>query len=159
MWAKIITIKITKDLNYFSLCALNFFNTRVSQFELNYWNKWTFPRHTNLLRCSCSSFITLALSKYPHLQAASENLGSWLAASLPYEAMTLQAAFFARRHLMKLISDRFLRQRSVLMIYNKIERVLVITKQIFNYYNTNFSLEITSKVQKVNLKYTFTQKN
>ncbi len=44
------------------------------------------------------------------------------------------------------------------MIYNKIERVLVITKQIFNYYNTNFSLEITSKVQKVNQKYTFTHK-
>ncbi len=44
------------------------------------------------------------------------------------------------------------------MIYNKIERVLVITKQIFNYYNTNFSLEVTSKVQKVNQKYTFTHK-
>ncbi len=53
MWAKIITIKRTKDLNYFSLCALNVFNTRVSQFELNYWNKWTFPRHSNLLRCTC----------------------------------------------------------------------------------------------------------
>ncbi len=37
-----------KDLNYFSLCALNLFNTRVSQFELNYWNKLTFPRHSNL---------------------------------------------------------------------------------------------------------------
>ncbi len=34
----------------------------------------------------------------------------------------------------------------------------MITKQIFNYYNTNFSLEITSKVQKVNQKYTFTHK-
>ncbi len=32
MCAKII-IKITKDLNYFSLCAFNLFNTRVSQFE------------------------------------------------------------------------------------------------------------------------------
>ncbi len=53
LWAKIITIKITKDLNYFSLCALNLFNTRVSQFELNYWNKLTFPRHSNLLRCTC----------------------------------------------------------------------------------------------------------
>ncbi len=39
MWAKIITIKRTKDLNYFSLCAYNLFNTWVSQFELNYWNK------------------------------------------------------------------------------------------------------------------------
>ncbi len=53
MWAKIITIKRTKDLNYFSLCALNLFNTRVSQFDLNYGNKWTFPRHSNLLRCTC----------------------------------------------------------------------------------------------------------
>ncbi len=52
MWAKIITIKRTKDLNYFSLCALHLFNTRVSQFELNYWNKWTFPRHSNLLKCT-----------------------------------------------------------------------------------------------------------
>ncbi len=32
MCAKII-IKRTKDLNYFSLCALNLFNTRVSQFD------------------------------------------------------------------------------------------------------------------------------
>ncbi len=38
--SKIITIKRTKDLNYFSLCAFNVFNTRVSQFELYYWNKW-----------------------------------------------------------------------------------------------------------------------
>ncbi len=53
MWAKIITIKRTKDLNYFSLCALNLFNTQVSQFELNNWNKWTFPQHSNLLRCTC----------------------------------------------------------------------------------------------------------
>ncbi len=53
MWAKIITIKRTKDLNYFSLCALNLFKTRVSQFELNYWNKLTFPWHSSLLRCTC----------------------------------------------------------------------------------------------------------
>ncbi len=33
------------ELNYFSLRALNVFNTRVSQFELNYCNKLTFPRH------------------------------------------------------------------------------------------------------------------
>ncbi len=55
MWAKVITIKWTKDLNYFSLCALNVFNTRVSQFELNYWNKLTFSRHSNLLTCTCVS--------------------------------------------------------------------------------------------------------
>ncbi len=34
----------------------------------------------------------------------------------------------------------------------------MITKQIFNHYNINFSLEITSTVQKVNQKYTFTHK-
>ncbi len=45
-------LKGPKYLNYFSLCALNLFNTRVSQFMLNYWNKWTFPRHSNL-RCTC----------------------------------------------------------------------------------------------------------
>ncbi len=54
MWAKIITIKRTKDLNYFSLCALNLFNTRDSQFELNYWNKITFPQHSNFLKCTFS---------------------------------------------------------------------------------------------------------
>ncbi len=37
--------------------------------------------------------------------------------------------------------------------------VLLISKGIFDYYNSNFSLEITSKVQKVNQKYTFTQTN
>ncbi len=55
MWAKIITIKRTKDLNYFSLCSLNLFNTWVSQFELNSWNKLTFPSYSNLLRCTCIS--------------------------------------------------------------------------------------------------------
>ncbi len=64
MWAKIITIKRTKELNYFSLCALNLFNTRVSQFELNYWNKWTFPRHSNLLRCTCTHTLTGNFIRY-----------------------------------------------------------------------------------------------
>ncbi len=53
MWAKIFTIKRTKDLNYFSLCALNLFNTQVSQFDFNYWNKLTLPWHFNLLKCTC----------------------------------------------------------------------------------------------------------
>ncbi len=44
------------------------------------------------------------------------------------------------------------------MIYNNIERVLVITKWILNYYNTGFSLEITPKVQKVSQKYAFIHK-
>ncbi len=50
-------------LNYFSLCALNLFNIQVSQFELNYWNKSTFPRHSNLLRCTCSWRTTLQILK------------------------------------------------------------------------------------------------
>ncbi len=58
-----------------------------------------------------------------------------------------KGSVFERRHLIKQILDRLLRQRNGLMIYNKIERVLVITKLIFNHYNTDFSLEISSKVQ------------
>ncbi len=50
-------ISSLEDLNYFSLCAFNLFNTWVSQFELNYWNKWTFPRHSNLLRCTCKTLL------------------------------------------------------------------------------------------------------
>ncbi len=65
MWAKIITIKRTKDLNYFSLCAFNLFSTRVSQFELNYWNKGTFPRHSNLMRCTCN--IIYDISNYIYI--------------------------------------------------------------------------------------------
>ncbi len=34
MWDKIITIKRTKDLNYFSLCALNLFNTQFIEMHL-----------------------------------------------------------------------------------------------------------------------------
>ncbi len=56
MWAKIITIKRTKGLNYFSLCALNLFNKQFSQFELNYWNKLPFPWHSNLLICTCNQY-------------------------------------------------------------------------------------------------------
>ncbi len=33
--------------------SLNLFNKQVSQFEFNYWNYWTFPQHSNLLRCAC----------------------------------------------------------------------------------------------------------
>lgn len=44
------------------------------------------------------------------------------------------------------------------MIYNKIQRVLVKTKWIFNHYNRNFSLELKSKVEKVSQKSTFTHK-
>ncbi len=69
MWTKIITIKRTKDLNCFSLCALNLFNTWVSQFELNYWNKWTFPRHSNLLRSTCI---------YMHSCYVNRNLYFWM---------------------------------------------------------------------------------
>ncbi len=67
MWAKIITIKRTKKTNYFSLCALNLCNTRVSQFDLNYWNKWTFPQHSNLLRCtSVYIYIYIHIHTYLH---------------------------------------------------------------------------------------------
>ncbi len=36
-------------------------NIRVSQFELNYWNKWTFPRYSNLLRCTCMWFTSVQI--------------------------------------------------------------------------------------------------
>ncbi len=42
----------------------------VSQFELNYWNKWTFPRHSNLLRCICickSTHIQYIFWKYIYI--------------------------------------------------------------------------------------------
>ncbi len=81
---------------------------------------------------------------------------TWCLAAL--SSNDFAGSVFARRYLMKLISDGLLRQRNGLMFYNKIEQVLVITKWIFNYYNTDFSLEMTSKVQKVSQKYTFTHK-
>ncbi len=89
------------------------------------------------------------------ISLSSENLDSWLAASLLYQANYFAGSIFARRHLMKLISDKLLRQCKGLMIYNTIKRVLVTTKQILNYYNTDLSLEITSKVSQ---KYTFIHK-
>lgn len=48
------------------------------------------------------------------------------------------------RHLTKLISHLLLRQCNGLMTYNKVEWGLVINKQIFNYYNTDFSLPNTT---------------
>ncbi len=77
---------------------------------------------------------------YRWREAAFYNLGSWLAALWGND---FAGSVFPRRHLTKLISDRLLRQRNGLMIYNKIDWDLVITKQIFNYYNNNFSAEIT----------------
>lgn len=50
----------------------------------------------------------------------------------------------------KLISDRLLRQRNDLSLGDN--------KGHINYYNTNFSLEVTSKVRKVGQKCTFTHK-
>ncbi len=64
----------------------------------------------------------------------------------------------ARRHLTKLILGRPPRQRNGLMIYSKVERALVITRQIFNYYSSNFSLEITSEMENIGQKHTFTHK-
>ncbi len=80
-------------------------------------------------------------------KAASESLVSWLSASVLW------------RYLTKLILNRLLRQRNGLTIYNKSERALMITKwTIINYYNTNFLLEITSKVEKFGQKHTFAHK-
>ncbi len=65
MWAKIITIKRTKDLNYFCLCALDLFNTQVSQFELNYWlhSNWDAPVHDTISKIEnlCSKSVILQI--------------------------------------------------------------------------------------------------
>ncbi len=52
----------TKDLNYFSLCAFNLFNTRVSQFELNYWNKLIF--HDILIYWDATIYIYIYIYIY-----------------------------------------------------------------------------------------------
>ncbi len=58
MWAKIITIKITKDLNYVSLCALNllkheFHNlswiTEINELFHDILIYWDAPVHTSCL--------------------------------------------------------------------------------------------------------------
>ena len=51
MWAKIITIKSTSVCVYW-ICII------VTLFELNYWNKWTFPWYSNLLKCTCINIYT-----------------------------------------------------------------------------------------------------
>ncbi len=96
MWAKIITIKITKDLNYFSLCAFNLFNTRVSQFELNYWNKWTFPRHSDLLRCTCMRWrhdCSWKWGRNQHIQSK-KTVAFYFYLTLFYVSFTLQRPFW-----------------------------------------------------------------
>ncbi len=86
IWAAIITIKRTKDLNYFSLCALNLFNTQVSQFELNYWNKWTFLRHSNLLRCTCITNEIVSLNSTDRQSLVLVSKG-WIKVIVQYKAV------------------------------------------------------------------------
>jgi len=45
-------------------------------------------------------------------------------------------------------SGRLLRKHSGLLIYDKTERVLAITKQMLNYYNTNFLIKMAFKKEK-----------
>ncbi len=63
MWAKIITIKEPKALNYFSLCALKLFNT-VSQFEVNYWNELS---HDILIYWDASIYIYIYIYIYVYM--------------------------------------------------------------------------------------------
>ncbi len=54
MWAQIITIKRTKGLKTTSVCVhWIYLIHRFYQLELNYWNKITFPRHSNYWDCTC----------------------------------------------------------------------------------------------------------
>ncbi len=55
---------------------------------------------------------------------------------------------YPQRYLTKLTSDRLLRPHNGLMIYNQIERALVITKWKLTYCNSNFLLVMISKVEK-----------
>ncbi len=60
MWAKIISIKRTKDLNYFSLCAFNLFNNKFHNLSLTaeindlfhniliYWDAPVYASHVAL---------------------------------------------------------------------------------------------------------------
>ncbi len=112
--SQIITIKRTKDLNYFSLCAFHLFNTRVSQFELNYWNKWTFPQHSNLLRCTCkiNKKIYIFLNSF----------GGWLCHQ---RALWSQETFsFSPLHLFLCRPINFLGQ-SVLLLVNSTSSLLL----------------------------------
>lgn len=47
----------------------------------------------------------------------------------------------------------------VFMLFSQTERALVITKRIFDYYNTDFSLEMTSNLDKAGQKPTFAYTN
>jgi len=51
----------------------------------------------------------------------------------------------------KSISEILLRQHDALMFHSKIKRALVKARRIFNKYNRNFSLKITSKVENIAL--------
>ncbi len=67
-WCAWLPSKLTRPEPHRELWGIvNIINTRVSQFELNYWNKWTFPRHSNLLRCTCMSTFTLYCCFHLHL--------------------------------------------------------------------------------------------
>ncbi len=46
-------IKTKKLLKCFTLHAMNLKYMKVSLFEITYKKKWTFSRHSNLLRCTC----------------------------------------------------------------------------------------------------------
>lgn len=58
--------------------------------------------------------------------------------------MNLQAAFANKDSLpLETDSGRLLRKHSGLLIYDKTERALAITKQMLNYYNTNLLIKMT----------------
>ncbi len=80
---KIITIKRTKDIKLLQSECIEF-NAQVSQFELNYWNKLTFPWHSNLLRCTCIvKSPSLSPSNYLSIQKHSTFI-TWTRKSINY---------------------------------------------------------------------------
>ncbi len=73
MWATMITIKRTKDLNYFSLRALNLFNTEFHNLSwitetnellhdiLIYWDEWD-EWIMHLYKCICLGYFFVVSS-------------------------------------------------------------------------------------------------
>jgi len=83
---------------------------------------------------------------------------SWGARMKVYALYSFYDVFWTCRRLpmkvTELISNRLLRPPNSLMTYSKIERALVRTKQILNYYRSDVSLEM----EYVGWKHTFTHK-
>ncbi len=62
---------------------------KVSLFEISYKKKWTFSRHSNLLRCTCIS---------PHMFTPKEDQEGWTNGRFPHTKLKLLWAPFLHAH-------------------------------------------------------------